>query len=209
MAAGLGTWQDPTRVGDADLWVNATSHRIYRKWDTDNEPVLSDTDGVIIGEAGDAPTAHDLAGALHNACTLAELNAKVSDATLLATGQATKYVVRDADNAIPDKDIDDFTSDSAWHVDGLDLSAIVPAGAIAVDLRVSLISDTVGNIFVVRRSATCLANRFSIITAVADGPLDCVQRIAIDSNRLLDYLADPGTNPNTINVWVVGYVMTT
>lgn len=129
--------------------------------------------------------------------------------TLLHNGDATKYVVRDADNAIPDKDIDDFTSDSAWHVDGLDLSAIVPAGAIAVDLRVSLISDTVGNIFVVRRSATCLANRFSIITAVADGPLDCVQRIAIDSNRLLDYLADPGTNPNTINVWVVGYVMTT
>ena len=47
----------------------------------------------ITGTCPQDPKAHDLAGAEHNAATLAQLNAKVSDATLIDVGTAIAFAV--------------------------------------------------------------------------------------------------------------------
>ena len=63
-------------------------------------PTPSDGDALAWDDATElwiasalAPAAHDLGGALHNAATLAQLNAKVSDATLIDVGTAIAFAV--------------------------------------------------------------------------------------------------------------------
>ncbi len=65
--------------GEALVWDNGTS-----KWIP----------------AAPAPEAHDLAGALHNADTLADLNNKVSDATLVDTASITLKALFDANTIL-------------------------------------------------------------------------------------------------------------
>lgn len=50
--------------------------------------VLVRSGATVTSQAASAPGVHDLGGAAHNAATLAELNAKVSDATLIDTGDS-------------------------------------------------------------------------------------------------------------------------
>ncbi|GAI14918.1 unnamed protein product, partial [marine sediment metagenome] len=63
-----------------------------------------------------------------------------------------RYVVRDA--TAFDKNIGDFTTDGTWKVNGLDLSAIVPAGATAVHLLVYVLDDAANSILEIRRNVT-------------------------------------------------------
>lgn len=169
-----------------------------------SDATLIDTADARLSDAR-TPTAHALGGAEHSADTLANLNSKVSDATLLATGQATKYVVRDATTI--DKTLADFTTDGNWHVNGLDLSAIVPAGAIAVQLEI-IVTDNALSHFYIRRDATNTFNRLNTFVQVVNRTFARTGMIAINSDRLLDYLASNVTW-TTIGVTVVGYVMPT
>lgn len=43
---GAGVWKNPWKVGTMAIWVNATTHALYGKYNADFEPVKSDTDGV-------------------------------------------------------------------------------------------------------------------------------------------------------------------
>lgn len=122
---------------------------------------------------------------------------------------ATRYVVRDATAA--DFEIDDFTCDGAWNVDALDLSSIVPAGAIAVDLLIKVFDiGAAASRFTLRRDATNDYNRIYLRPPVANQRLELTQRIAINSNRLLDYFISPNYSEvagDEIEVTVLGWVL--
>lgn len=83
----------------------------------------------------------------------------------------------------------DFTCDGNWHVDGLDLSGIVPAGAVAVKLRLALIDDAASSRLVLRRDAAHGENIVDATTQVANIWVGRTEDISIDANRLLDYQA--------------------
>lgn len=76
---------------------------------------------------------------------------------------------------------------AAWQVDALDLSDIVPTGATAVHLGISVKGAATSDSFSIRRDAT---NSFNRILTHAVGTTDGFYNyatIAIDSDRLLDY----------------------
>lgn len=112
------------------------------------------------------------------------------------------YVVRDCTGY--DFDEGDLTTDGTWQVDGLDLSSIVPAGAIAVDLEIKVEDDATSYLHI-RRDATNTGNRILMTISVANIAVYQVARIAINSNRLLDYLASNVTF-TSIGIAVVGWV---
>jgi len=80
-----------------------------------------------------------------------------------------------------------FTTDGAWHVDGLDLTALVPAGAIAVSMGFSITDDAVGSMISIRRSATNSFNSMLLYTMVANQASLLAAVIPIDADRKLDY----------------------
>jgi len=122
---------------------------------------------------------------------------------LLAGGAgATEYVVRDC--TAYDFDEGDLTTDGAWHADGLDLSAILPASAIAADLEIKIEDDATSYLHI-RRDATNTLNRILMTIPVANIAMYQVARIAVNSDRLLDYLASNVTF-TSIGIAVVGYV---
>ncbi|MBA7574842.1 hypothetical protein ES708_16657 [subsurface metagenome] len=103
-----------------------------------------------------------------------------------------RYVARTA-NA-EDFGTADFTKDGAVHVDGLDLSGIVPVGAIAAGISWSFVCSAANKPGEIRRSATATYNRLKQQTQVANVPIYVPgARINIDSNRLLDYNFDATT----------------
>ena len=162
--------------------------------------------------ADDQPAkAHDLAGSVHNADTLADLNTKVSNATLDDSGDSrtpsahktshqdagtdeidasglvgrTNYVDR-GDPSSWDWEVGDLTTDATWR--DLDCSAIVPAGAIALDLLVWLKDDAAGsNIMFKKKDNTNDISLADVRTQVAN--VDIAQRfiIACDTNRIVEY----------------------
>lgn len=89
-----------------------------------------------------------------------------------------------------DKNVGDFTTDGTWKIDGLDLSAIVPAGAVAVSLEVIIKDDAADSDFGVRQNAVNLENLVFSRTQVANVNNSFRGIVAIDNNRLLDYFGD-------------------
>lgn len=97
-----------------------------------------------------------------------------------------------------------FTTDGNWKVDGLDLSGIVPAGAVAVALNVYVSDDAANSTFQFQQDATNKYNSIIVVTQVAGIPIQHSEVIVINSDRLLDY---KGSNLAfaSINVTVVGW----
>lgn len=103
-----------------------------------------------------------------------------------------------------DKQIGDFTTDGNFKLNGLDVSGIVPAGAVAVHLRIELSDDAANSLFIVRADAAFAEAQMRTRTQVANISLDLNGVIPISSDRLLDYY---GSNLVfiAINVGVLGW----
>lgn len=107
--------------------------------------------------------------------------------TAWKTGLGYEYVPR----AVEARDFETgaFTADGTWKVDGLDLSGIVPAGAVAVQLSIVVKDDAANSEFTVRKNATHDINDLFALTHVANIAEFPSGVIMIDSDRLLDYRA--------------------
>lgn len=116
----------------------------------------------------------------------------------------TKLSYVDRRVAVDDFDEGDFTTNGVWHADGLDLSAIVPSGAIAVDLKISLTDDAVDSFLTFRPNAVDISNVLTVRTQVANINIQEFGRFPIDADRKLDYL---GSNLvfTVIRVSVLGW----
>lgn len=85
------------------------------------------------------------------------------------------------------KQVGDFTTNGVWQVNGLDLSAIVPAGAKAIVVHLNTKDDAVGSIMQLRRDAVNVTNSFFVVTQVANIDIANIGFISVDSDRLIDY----------------------
>ena len=103
-----------------------------------------------------------------------------------AQGYLTQSFIDRGDPAVVDYGIADFTKDGFWY--DLDLSAIVPAGATAVLLRVQYTAFAVGRYVKFRENGNANnTNASNIYAQAANVELwnDCV--IRLDSNRVIEY----------------------
>jgi hypothetical protein len=139
--------------------------------------------------------------------TTAEIgDGQVTPAKLSFTPTAVGlYVPRDCGGIDFDNDAFPVTED--WAIDGLDLSAIVPAGAKAVHLYIWVRSTTLaGDALIIRSNATTKAmNRATVVVPVAGqfAYIDAI--INIDADRMLDYLKYSGLEYVRVNVlgWII------
>jgi hypothetical protein len=178
----------------------------------DNQPVL----------------AHDLAGADHDADTLADLNLKVSDATLDDAGDprdpnahnsshqdggSDEIVLTDlagkslfVDRGDPDAwdwTLSSFTTDGNWN--DLDCSGIVPAGATAIRFRVNIKDDLAESYFSLRKNG--LSNAYNTVTAynqLANIALITTLQTFCDAGRIIEYATTVRTYTN-IDMVVLGW----
>lgn len=131
---------------------------------------------------------------------------KILDANVTKAKAETgfgRYVPRNCTQA--DFTTEAFTTNGSWQTDGLDLSAIVPAGAIAVHIAVQTQDNAVGSIFAIQQNATNNHNRLYTITQQATALNHQIETIIkIDANRLLDYYAT-NTTFTSIGVTILGY----
>ena len=174
------------------------------------------------------PKAHDLAGAIHNADTLADLNAKVSNATLDDSGDARtpsahktshqdggsdeiaatglvgriNYVDR-GDPSSVDWNVGDFTTDETFR--DLDCSSIVPAGATTIAFNCDIKDDAAASIFGLRKNGNSNGpNTPTLVTQVANVPVRAILLVSCDANRVVEYW---GSNVAfiIIDVLVIGW----
>ena len=118
------------------------------------------------------------------------------------TGLGYEFVPRSAIDY--DFLIGDLVVDGTWKVDGLDLSGIVPVGAVAVMLHCLVSDDAANTEFSLRANAvTKVSNTITLRTQVANISLYGDFVILCDSDRLLDYYASVGMV--SIGVTVVGW----
>lgn len=118
-------------------------------------------------------------------------------------GAGVQFVAREVGTA--DFTQADFTTDGAWHVDGLDLSAIVPAGSIAINLRVILNDNNASFLFRLRRNAGAGDNNaIDVRMQVSNFAVEEHAIINCDSDRKLDYWT---TNEalTSLNIIVLGW----
>lgn len=106
----------------------------------------------------------------------------------------------------PDFTAVNFTQDGNWHVDGLNLQPLVPAGAFRAELGFTVRDDAANSLFQLRRDAAHAKNSISVRSFVANVTSDVIQSIALDADRLLDYNAAAVVFVN-IDVTVLGWWM--
>jgi len=114
------------------------------------------------------------------------------------------YVDR-GDPAVYDKVKEDLTIDSGWH--SLDLSAIVPAGAVLIHCRVRLYCA--GSYYMVKWRKNGNSNTGNIVITIAhaiDEDFDREFWVACDSGRVIEYLAQTGSW-NNIDFVVRGWIV--
>lgn len=134
-------------------------------------------------------------------------NNKVTGANLKTYINAAsgKFVPRNSDAAAFDYTVGAFTTDGTYR--DKDLSAIVPAGAIAVLLRVQIQDDAVASTFGFRRNGN--ANGYDgayLYTQVANVLIEREMTVPCDANRVVEYW---GSNLafSSINVLVMGWYL--
>lgn len=111
-----------------------------------------------------------------------------------------RYVERLID--VADWNTADFTKDGAWHVNGLDASGIVPAGAKSVIFEMVIRATAASSSGKVRRDDAHDFNRINQITQVANQITQPVQAIvACDTDRLFDYFFN-----NTVDIITLAIV---
>lgn len=94
--------------------------------------------------------------------------------------------------AVDDRETGDFTKDGTWR--DWDLSAIVPAGAKAVLLKVFAQATVAGAAFIVRKDGNSTgATTAGLITQVANGPLMNMLTVAISEAGVIEYNASNHT----------------
>ena len=128
--------------------------------------------------------------------------AKKTAANTWSLAAMTSYVDRGDPNAW-DYVVGDFTRDNVWHE--LDLSAIVPAGATAVLVRVAVESSPAPKYFNLRKNGN--ANVFNITTLatqVAGIPFRDTFIVSVDAERIIEYLVTD-TTVTTINFVIRGW----
>jgi len=113
------------------------------------------------------------------------------------------YVPRNADLAAWDFTLADLTTDGTWRE--LDLSAILPAGAIWVKILASMSDNVINSQLAIRRNGN--ANGFEVDsrrTQVANQLRQGIMECACDDARVIEYYA---TNVvwTAINLYVVGW----
>lgn len=104
------------------------------------------------------------------------------------------YVDR-GDNASYDFVLANFTTDGTWR--DLDLSSIVPAGAIAVNLNVGVTDDLVNQDFMLRKNGNSYTYNISRSrTFIANVAFYQSSIIGCDANRKIEYYASNTTWTN-------------
>ena len=121
-----------------------------------------------------------------------------------------RYVPR-APN-VPDFDDGDLTWDSAYHVNGLDLSGIVPTGAVAVALAIRISEETSGDVVILcTDSVTKAVSAMEVYAPTGMGIGDegyVFAILALDADRKLDYFAGKGgANTPATGIAVLGYII--
>ncbi|MCK5606987.1 hypothetical protein KAR91_34105 [Candidatus Pacearchaeota archaeon] len=121
---------------------------------------------------------------------------KVND-QLLSTGQ---YVSR-GDAAAADYAIGDLTDNGAWQ--DLDLSSVVPVGAVAVHLKVGLQGSTANKKVKLRKNGNSNEQTMSVQeTVVANVNQYAEHVVACDSGRVVEYVLNTVT---ICTIWILGW----
>ncbi|GAH84476.1 unnamed protein product, partial [marine sediment metagenome] len=101
----------------------------------------------------------------------------------------SSFIPRSVD--VPDFAVGAFTTDGTWKVNGLDLSGIVPVGAIAVLLETEVSDDAANSLISIIKNAASNYDRITGSVYVANQTIRQKGVVGIDADRLLDYW---GTN---------------
>lgn len=116
-----------------------------------------------------------------------KLNGSVNAESNITGGIVEPMIFADrGDAAGYDKQVGDFTTNGSWQ--DLDLSSIVPAGASAVSMILSLEDNLVGSWIMFRKKGNSnFYNRALARTQVANINLDVDLMVFCDSNRVIQY----------------------
>ena len=93
-----------------------------------------------------------------------------------------------------------FITDGNAHPDGLNLASIVPAGAKAVKLLLIINDDAIGTFLHIYRDAAHGLNTAAVTVYNANVESRAIQDVAIDNDRLMDYIT---MNTSIAFIWVV------
>jgi len=171
---------------------------------------------------------HGLGGVKHSAATLAQLNAKVSDATLDKTtdtrpplahkashqsggGDAIactglvgriNYVDRGDPSAF-DWQVGNLTTDNLWH--DLDCGAIVPAGAVAIQFRLDIQDDDPDSNIQMRKKGNAYGYACWIVRVrIAASKFSTYGVVFCDASRVVEYKTKD-TIYDVISIVVLGW----
>ncbi len=117
--------------------------------------------------------------------------------------ETPKYVDRGTDTGSSDFTQSSLTTDATWR--DLDLSSIVPAGAVAVVLRVMLYDDVAGSYLAFRKNGSTNEVAISPVrTQVASVYNDGVLIVSCDDSRMVEYKGSAVTF-SSIDITVLGW----
>lgn len=160
--------------------------------------------GTTPAAAGILPVANLPVGTLAN--NIVQLNGSAKLPAVdgsLVTNLPAKYVDR-GDPAAVDFTATSFTKDGGIHT--LDLSGIVPAGAVSVLLYLNIQSDTAAKVVRWNKNGnTNFVSYSQIVTQVANVLVSGQAIVACDSNRVVRYLISGTGTWATIDVAVAGW----
>ena len=192
VSASVDTLLAPAQASRAVMWnddgtgfKNSTNDPDEQTADATAQAVIATTQaGISTTKAGEASDSADEAAA--------------------SAASVVNYVSRGDVATGWDFDVTDFTIDNLYY--DLDLSAIVPAGAVAVKIFVLYKTTIAGTVVRLRRNGdTNEYNQLRIGTQVADINLYAGGRIELDSNRIIDYKAGAGGTTSTLSLVVRGW----
>ena len=120
------------------------------------------------------------------------------------TGVGTLLVDR-GDPAGFDLEMGAMTVDGTWY--DWDVSAIVPAGAVAIEIKWDMNNDNAGKSLIFRKKGN--SNEINVLTfstIVGGGTVHFSGKVFCDSNRVVQYFATGSAAPwNTIHITITGY----